>query len=177
MLFLLVYIFALRPQKDIQQRIENRLAEKKQLLESAINASQNETKIQLNEQNVRLRNKLKDFVIDFEDSANLTFDISQIANEKNVASLSIKSNDKKSILTIPDCDYIGEGHIDIGFSAGFNQFATFLNSLERHRPVLFVDQFTITRSRQDESGYQINLKVSVFVKKPEVGKATESNSG
>lgn len=176
-LFLLVYILALRPQKDVQQRTENRLAEKKQLYESALQASQKETKIQLNEQIASLRDRLKDFVIDFEDSANLTFDISKIANEKNVASLSIKGNDKKRISEIPDCNYIGEGHIDIGFSAGFNQFATFLNALERHRPVLFVDQFTITGSRQDKSGYQVSLKVAVYVKKPQASKATESGSG
>ena len=176
-LFLLVYVFVIRAQKDTRQRIENRLAEKKQLHESALQVSQNETKIQLNEQIARLRDKLNDFVIDYEDSANLTFDISNIANEKNVASLSIKGNDKTRITEIPNCDYIGESHIDIDFTAGFNQFATFLNALERNRPVLFVDEFTITNSRQDESGYRVNLKVAVYVKKPQADKATKSGSG
>lgn len=177
LLFLLVFVFVIGPQKNTRQRIENRLAEKKQLHESALQVSQNETKIQLNEQIAGLREKLSDFVIDYKDSANLTFDISNIADEKNVSSLSIKGNDKKRIIEIPNCDYIGESHIDIDFIAGFNQFATFLNALERNRPVLFVDEFTITNSRQIESGYLVNLKVAVYVKKPEADKAKKSGSG
>jgi hypothetical protein len=175
-LFSLVYILVLRSQKDNRERLENRIAEKKQLHESALRASQTETKIHLNEEIGRLRDRLSDFVIDFDNSADLTFDISKIANDKNVASLSIKGNEKM-ISELPNCEYIGEGHIDIGFNAGFNQFATFLNALERHRPVLFVDQFTITNSRRDDLGYQVNLKVSVFVKKTEVGKDGVSGSG
>lgn len=173
-LFLLLYVFVIRPQKYTRQRIENRLVEKKQLYVSALQVSQNETKIRLNEKISHLRDRLNDFVIDYEDSANLTFDISNIADEKNVAALSIKGNDKTRIIEIPNCNYIGESHIDIDFVAGFNQFATFLNALERNRPVLFVDEFTITNSRQDESGYHVNLKVAVYVIKPQDEKDVKS---
>lgn len=176
-LFTLVYVFVIRPQKHTRQRIENRIVEKKQLHESALQASQNETKIRLNEQISALRDRLNDFVIDYEDSANLTFDISNIADEKNVDALSIKSNDKTRIIEIPNCNYIGESHIDIDFVAGFKQFATFLNALERNRPVLFVDEFTITNPRQDKSDYRVNLKVAVYVKKPQDSKAVKSGPG
>jgi len=163
--FLLAYMLVLGPQKNYEKHIENKLAEKKQVHESAIRAAQKETKIQLNEQIERLQSRLKDFVIDFEDSANLTFDISQIANEKNVASFSIKTKDSLGLSTIPECKYICENQIVISFIGGFNQFATFLNALERHRPVLFVDKFTMTRSGQDDSGCQVSLNVAAFVKK------------
>jgi Tfp pilus assembly protein PilO len=164
-IFLLAYMLVLGPQKNYEKRIENKLAEKKQVYESALRAAQEETKIQLNEQTERLQSRLEDFVIDFEDSANLTFDISQIANEKKVASFSIKSKDSRGLLTIPECKYICENHIVISFIGGFNQFAIFLNALERHRPVLFVDKFSITRSGQDDSVYQVSLNVAAFVKK------------
>lgn len=176
-LFLLVYLFVIRPQKHTRQRIENRLTEKKQVYESALQVSQDEMKNRLNEKIARLRDRMNDFVIDYEDSANLTFDISNIADEKKVASLSIKGNDKTRITEIPDCKYIGESYIDIDFVAGFNQFANFLNALERNRPVLFVDEFTITNSRQDESGYRVNLKVAVYVKKPQSDNVANSGSG
>ncbi|MFZ2148056.1 MAG: GspMb/PilO family protein [Sedimentisphaerales bacterium] len=163
--FLLAYMLVLGPQKKYEKHIENKLAERKQVYESALRAAQKETKIRLNEQIERLQSRLQDFVIDFEDSANLTFDISQIANEKEVASFSIKSKDDRGLSTIPECKYISENQIVISFVGGFNQFATFLNALERHRPVLFVDKFTITRSGQDDSGYQVSLNVAAFVKK------------
>jgi Tfp pilus assembly protein PilO len=119
----------------------------------------------LNEQIERLQSRLQDFVIDFENSANLTFDISQIANEKEVASFSVKSKDGRGPSTIPEAKYIRENNIVISFIGGFNQCATFLNALERHRPVLFVDRFSITRSGQDDSACQVSLNVAAFVKK------------
>ncbi len=174
--FLLAYILVLGPQKNLEKSLENKLAERKQVYESAQRAAQKETKIQLNEQIEHLQSRLQDFVIDFEDSANLTFDISQIANEKKVASFSIKSKDIRGLSTIPDCKYICENHIVISFTGGFNQFVTFLNALERHRPVLFVDKFTITRSGQDDSDFEVSLNVAAFVKKQQDGKTADKGS-
>jgi len=163
--FLLAYIVMLGPQRKYEKSIENKLTERKQVYESALKAAQKETKIRLNEQIERLQSRLEDFVIDFENSANLTFDISQIANDKKVASFSIKSKDGWGPSTISEAKYIRENHIVISFIGDFNQFATFLNALEKHRPVLFVDKFSITRSGQDDSAYQVSLNVAAFVKK------------
>ncbi len=163
--FLFAYMLVLGPQKNYKKRIENEIAERKQLYESALRAAQKETKIRLNEEIERLRSRLKDFVIDFEDSTDLTFDISQIANEKKVASFSNKVKKSGGLSPIPDCKYISENHIVVSFIGSFNQFATFLNALERHRPVIFVDKFTITRSGQDTSVYRVTLNVAALVKK------------
>ena len=163
--FLLAYIIMLGPQRNYEKSIENKLTERKLVYESALRAARKETKIRLNEQIERLQSRLEDFVIDFEGSANLTFDISQIANEKKVASFSIKSKDGRGPSTITEAKYIRENHIVISFIGDFNQFAAFLNALEKHRPVLFVDKFSITRSGQDDSVYQVSLNVAAFVKK------------
>ncbi len=164
-LFILASIFVLGPQKSGRKRLDSTLAEKKQEYEFAQRATQEQTKIRLNEQIDGLRDRLKDFVVDFEDSANLTFDIGRIAYEENVSSFSIKHNDKQGISEIPDCISICENHIDISFIAGFNQFATIVNVLERHQPVLFVNEFTISRSNKGQSTYQVSLDVAAFVKK------------
>jgi len=92
-LFLLVYAVVLRPQNRSRQLLERTLDEKKQLYESAQRAAQEQTKIELNEQIDRLRNRVKDFVVDFENSSNLTFAIGQIASEKKVGSFSVKSKE------------------------------------------------------------------------------------
>jgi Tfp pilus assembly protein PilO len=168
--FLLVYFFVLGPQEDYIKQTENKLTEKKQVVESAIRAAREEAKIQQNEQIERLRSRLKDFVIDFEDSANLTFDISQIANEEKVASFGIKTKDSRGLSAIPGCSYICENHFEINFTGGFTQFAIFLNALERHRPVLFVDKFMITSSRLEGAEYQVGLNVTFLVEKPQEGK-------
>ena len=168
-LFLCVYILVLVPQEKSKKYIEKQLAEKKQVYNSVLKIAQEETKIRLNKQIESLRNKLEAFVIDFEDSANLTFDISQIAKEKNVSSFSIRTKNTRKDSAIPNSNYISENRFDISFTANFNQFATFLNALERHRPIVFVDKFTITRPitrpKQDNSGHEVNMSLAVFVRK------------
>ena len=165
LLFVLAVIFILGPQKSGRKRLESTLSEKKQQYEMAQKATQEQTKTRLNEQIEGLQDILMGFVVDFEDSANLTFDIGQIANKEKVSSFSIKHNDKQSVSEIPDCNSICENHIDIGFIAEFNQFATFVNALERHQPVLFVNEFSMTRSNKGQTTYQVSLDVAAFVKK------------
>ena len=174
--FLLAYILVFGPQKNTKKRIESRLAEKKQVYESALRAAQKETEIQLNEQIEHLQSRLKNFVVDFEDSANLTFEISQIADEKKVASFSIKGKDNLVLPGEPVHKYISENHIVINFIGGFNQFATFLNALERHRPALLVEKFTIVRSGQDDSVFRVSLNLAAFVRKQQDDKTTDKRS-
>ena len=167
-LFIIAYLFLLAPQRKAKKQIEQQLAEKEKIYNSAREMAQEETKIKLNEQVKSLQNTLKDFVIDFEDSANLTFDISQIANERNVDSLSIKTRDKQKrrTATKSTLEYIQENHTDISFTASFNQFAALLNALERHRrPVIFVDNFSIMHSRKNITGNEAAMNISFFVKK------------
>jgi hypothetical protein len=176
MLLLVAYLIMLRPQIKSTRNLQNKLAEKKQLYQSAQKAADEQTKIKLNEEIESLRDKLKAFVIDQEDSANLTFDIGQIASREKVSSFSIKSKKNRRVSAVPDSNSISENHIDISFSAGFNQFATFVNALERHRPVLFVNEFSITRSNKDDAAYQVTLDVAAFVKKQQDKEVADQSS-
>lgn len=164
-LFLFVYMLVLSPQEKSEREVEKRLAETKQMYSSILKMVQKETKIRLDEQMERLRDRLGNFVTDFGSSAALTFDISQIANEQKLASFGIRTGDKGRSSAIPGCNYICENRVDISFTAGFNQFATFLNVLERHRPAVFVDGCTITRSDRDGSGHKVSMNLAVFARK------------
>jgi Tfp pilus assembly protein PilO len=171
-LCLLAYGVVLRPQNNSKKRLEKTLAEQKQIYASARRAAQEQTRIQLDEQIERLRDQLKGFVVDLEDSTHLTFDISQMASKENLSSLSVTTRAQSrtsrhgvAVGAKPKTHHINENHIDIKFNAGFRQFATFVNALERHRPVLFIDEFKITRSNQDESVFQVTLDVEAFVRK------------
>ncbi len=166
-LFFFVYMVMFAPQKNSKAQLKKQLEEKKQMYESALKATEKETQIKLREQIEQLRNRLKDFVVNFEDATNLTFDISQIASDKAVTSFNIETSKKDSGGNQTSDKYIFESRIDINFlTAGFNQFAALLNALERHRPVIFVDRFVITRpSEKDSSGRQVKMNLAVFVKK------------
>jgi len=164
--FLFAYLLVLVPQAKSRQLIEEKLLEKKQKYQSVTKAAQEETRTRTRQEIEQLQGRLKDFVVGFEDAANLTFDISQIADQMKLADFSIKGKNAGTTLSLlPNCNYLYESRLEIGFTAGFNQCAAFLNALERHRPVLFVDSFTIERSKQAESSCQASMNVAVFVRK------------
>ena len=166
-LALLAYVAVLAPQARTKKQIEKLLAEKKKMYQAAITASRQETRIQLKEQIEQLQNTLKDFVIDYRESTNLTLDISQIANDRKVSGFSISGRGAggSRAVEIPGCDHIHENRIGIGFDAGFNNFATFLNTLERHKPVVFVDTFRINRLDEAKAANKVEMNLSVFVRK------------
>ena len=168
-LFLAVYMLVLLPQKKQSKRIETQLLETKQRHEAALEAGKEQTRQRLIRQIEQLQEKLGDYTVDSENAANLTFDISQIANEKKVNGFSVRSFDKPGGSLLPDCKQLGENQIDVSFKAGFNQFAEFLNALERHRPVVFINEFSITRARKGTAEHDVAMNLAVFVRKQEAG--------
>ncbi len=164
-LLFFVYMLMVGPQLQTKKQVEKELAEKKQAYASALKAEKEETQNRLKANLKSAQDRLKDFVIDFSESANLTFDISRIANLQRISSFSIKSQDNRGLAEIPNCNYISEGHIEVSFSADFSQFAAFLNALEKHQPVLFAKNMTITRSEQEELKHLAKFGLVVLVKK------------
>jgi len=147
-LLLLVYFIVLGPQSRAKTRLAKDLANKQQSCQEALKASQPQTKAQLSQQVEQLKQRVADFAIDLKDSANLTFDVSRLANEHKIESFSIKSQNTSAYAPAADAPqprFIQEQHVEITFDADFNQFASFLNALERHRPVLFVEKFNVTQ--------------------------------
>ena len=164
-LFLLVYMIMVAPQREYKKQIGQRLAEKKQMYEAALKINQQDARVQLNKQMEQWRDKLKDFVAAPEDLAGLTFDIGQIANDAKVDSFSVKPQGNRGNPGMPDGQYVCENQMNVSFKADFNKFAAFLNAMERHRPVIFVDKFAITRVEQDDLVNQVSMDLSVFVKR------------
>ena len=176
MLSILAYFMVLGPQIQARKRLESEFAEKKQTYEFAQNAAKEETKKRLRRQIEELQNKLGLFVINFKDSTNLSFDISQIAGEKKVTSLTVENKKSNSVNpTVSDPNTILESHISVSFISGFQQFATFLNALERNKPVLFVKEFTVALSNRNDSAYQVKLDVTAFVRKQQVSRETKTS--
>lgn len=166
----LAYVLVFGPQKKLRRQADMELEEKQQMYHAVIKTAQEENRVKLNKQIEELRNKLNCFVTEFEDAANLTFDISQIASDKEVESFRIKSKEKRRhSAAAVESEYIDENHLAVSFTAGFNQFATFLNALERHQPVVFVDRFTITRSKTEDSAHKVSMDLAFFMKKRQEG--------
>lgn len=168
-LFIFVYVLVLKPQSQLKKSLSKELEQKQRDYIAARETSQEETRNRLIFEVEELESKLRQFVADSNGAANLTFDVSRMANENRVLSFSIKARDNKGVFEIPQCSLIGENWIDVSFVSDFRGFAMFLNALERHDPVVFVDTFSISKATRDDVGNKVNMGLSVLVEKGEGG--------
>ncbi len=163
----LFFYFVVSPQLAVKKQLNERSDQAKKKYELAIVAAQEESKNKLAEEVAALKAKLGDYIVEFEDSTNLTFDISRIAAEKQVDSFTVKTTDGSKSQDQLNSKNLQENRIDISFSSDYRKFASFLNALERHSPVIFVDRFKLTRG--DPTSHKVDMDLSIFVKKREKG--------
>ena len=164
---LLLYTCLLIPQQKNKKMIENQLAEKKEAFANIKNLSQSNIAEKLRAEIEDITSMKNNFVAEPEIMNNLTFEIGQIAD-------SLKINAFKIVLRKDGANddqgkwkHIAEKHFAVSFQADYNQFANFLNSLERHKPVVFVDNFKIAKAGKDDEPADVRIGLTVLVKKSE----------
>jgi len=168
-LFIIADFLLFAPQRKKRAQNDRNMQTIKQTYRAALKAAQKENQDRQKQIIKDMQDRLGNFVIDSRDLANIVFDISQIANEKKLGSFTIKTEDNRQNTKIPECSQIRENHIAVSFTGDFFQFAKFLNTLERHKPVVFIDQFNITRAKPNEKGHKVNMKLAVLVKNEKTG--------
>jgi hypothetical protein len=168
------YLIVLAPQESLRRVTESKLAETSRLAQSAREAAEERNKNKLLEQLSDSGNRLKDFVVEIENAANLTFDIGRISSEIRLNSFSSIFTGGEGTLKTDTYKHINTRQISVNFNSSFNKFAMFLNALERNRPVIFVDTFSITRSAEDDSGHKVDMKLAVLVGKDTKTKGLDS---
>ena len=161
----LSYLLVLAPQERRRRMTERKLADTKLLAQSAREAAQERNKNMLLEQLSNSGNRLKDFVIDQENANNLTFDIGRISSDIKLNSFSSIFTGSEGTIKTDKYKHIIARQISVNFNSSFNKFAVFLNTLERSRPVIFIDTFSITRSGESDSGHKVDMKLAVLVGK------------
>ena len=164
-LLFLIHLVVLMPQKNNIKQLEKQIEENKQTFTLALEIGDHGNRRKLEKEIEDLRSELGTFVNAFDDLSNLTFDIRRIAGKGQVDSFSIKTQSGYQGMAIPNCNYICQSRIDTNFLAEFNQFANFINTLERHKPVIFIDTFIIKSGTPQDPGNKAKVNLSVFVKK------------
>lgn len=162
-LFVLIYVLVLSPQKETLNAKKALIAKSDRDFTIATDAFTGATKQRLDKQIRQIREKIDPFASVGGDSSKLAVDLGQIANSLNVTGFSSKGQHEQSVTTLPQCKALGADYIYVSFKGNFNQFARFVNELERHKPVVFVDKFTISRSEQGSFANDIMMVLAVFV--------------
>jgi len=164
-LFALVYYVAIAPQLKVKSQVLKESTEKKRQFESALSAAHEDNKKKLAGEVEELKTRLSDYVSEYEESANLTFSISRIAADKQVGDFTVKTSEQGRVQDALAAKNMQENRVEIAFVSDFLRFVSFLNTLERHQPVIFVDRFKVSRGDQSGTPNKVDMTLSYFVRK------------
>jgi hypothetical protein len=167
--FALVYYVVVAPQLKIKNQVLKESDEKKKQYESAISAAQEDNKKKLAGEVEALKTSLSDYVSEYEESANLTFSVSRIAADKQVDGFTVKTSEQSKAQDAIAAKNLQENRVEIAFESDFLRFASFLNTLERHQPVIFIDRFKLSRGDQTGTPNKVDMTLSYFVRKKQDG--------
>lgn len=163
--FAVFYLLVLIPQTKQRGRIEADYNKAKSEADAAAFASNISQQQKLNQQVETMDARAGDFVFTTADAGNLVFDISKISSEIGLKTFGVSSSGNERISLYDNCRHIFAKRIQVSFNAGFNNFAAFINVLEKHRPVIFVNTFSITRVQQGEAANKVDMELAVLVGK------------
>jgi len=163
--FFLFYLIVLGPQENVRRQTEKRLAEMQRLAQAATDAAGEKNKARLMELVQEAEDTLHRFVAAERSTDSLTLDISQIPSRAVLNAFSISPGSSEQLMKMANCEHVFGKQLSVNFESSFNQFAAFLNALEMNRPVIFIDSFSIARSKEETSDQQVNMTLAVLVSK------------
>ncbi|RKY11911.1 MAG: hypothetical protein DRP65_02805 [Planctomycetota bacterium] len=175
--FVAIHMFLMLPQRKESALLGEKLMQKQLMYDSSKAAAREQARGILTQKVKALKGELDRFVADVDELDKIWFSISGIADEIGVDTFQSRGIDSESYSLIPNCYDIGTASVEVSFSGSFRKFARFVNQLERYEPVVFIDNFTITRSRKEDSPPEAKLILSVFVRVPEEDKIKEEGPG
>jgi len=113
-----------------------------------------------------LQDQLAAYIIEYSNVGREIFEVNQLVSQMNVSSFANKGRATETYRTLPNCYNLGEIPFKVDFNADFNRFAQVVNALKRHAPVVFVDQFSVTRSKSDNINNIVKMNLNLLVKIP-----------
>jgi hypothetical protein len=167
--FIIIYVLLISPQIKVKADLNRQLTDAKRLFDSAVAAANEDNKKKLVAEVDSLKVKISGYAADPAESANLTFDIGRLAGDKQLGSFTVKTPDQAWGSEQIDSKNLQENRVDVSFNSDYKRFAAFLNSLERHRPVIFINRFKLTRGEQGLSSGKADMDLSFYVKKKTEG--------
>lgn len=158
-----VVVFVLVPQRKAIGVVEERIREVEQALVKPKTNGHSSDVSKLKQELSSASATLSRYVISAGQASDLAVDIDNIANQAGVKDLRSTNRMQHSYGPINECRHVREGRIQIDFKSSFSQFAKFINSLERNKPVIFVDSFKIKRSDTDSNRHDVDMVLTFFV--------------
>ncbi|MEN6307430.1 MAG: GspMb/PilO family protein [Anaerohalosphaeraceae bacterium] len=170
-----VYFLILGPQQILLARQSKDFNVSNEQYSLAQIAQRKETKSHLETRLKEETEKAARFVVSSETMSGLTLQISQLASQYNLVDFSTKTRDLGSTFGQDSKAQITDAWLEMSFTCSFNQFITFLNSLERSQPVVFIESAQITRDTDSQNPPRARVLISYLADIPQNNK-TESDA-
>lgn len=162
----IVYFLLLGPQNTLLAKLRKDFVSSNEEYSLAQMAGRPETQNCLEQKAQTLRQKTAYFLVPQDNPGGLILQISQLAarhqlqdfTSRVISSPGSKKTDKSKIT---------EAWMELNFSGNFPQIASFINSLERNEPVVFIENIIINRGKEADGMPSANVQISYLTQKPE----------
>ncbi|HOK65736.1 MAG TPA: GspMb/PilO family protein [Anaerohalosphaeraceae bacterium] len=157
------YTLVLTPQTERLKAVHQDLTVSSDRVSVARLASQPDTQQRQQELLNELQQRIDDFLVPSGKQDKVLFEISRLANTAGLSEYAGKT--REDVWAAEDSGQTKLKRIwqTITFRGTFQQFASFVNALERSRPTVFVESASIERSRQQSKLHSAKLLVSFLI--------------
>jgi hypothetical protein len=157
------YTMVLSPQAERLKKVHQELAASNDRVSIARLASQADTQQRQMNLLAELQQRIDDFLVPAGKQDKVLFEITRLANTLGLSEYAGKT--REEVWNAENAEQAKLKRIwqTITFRGTFQQFASFVNALERSRPAVFVESAAIERSRQDSKLHSAKLLVSFLI--------------
>jgi Tfp pilus assembly protein PilO len=171
--FVLAFLFVIKPQMNEKKTLQSKYQEIKAEADTARLNAQDSKRRELQEQIDAMKSQLDRFVMaskdDIQDLVTIVGDMSE-----GIGLEAFNPWSGGEIGAFSECKSVFGQSIDVTFNATFDEFAKFLNMLERYKSVVFVDTFSITSSSEENAKHKVEMNLAVLVEKPTAARGGRS---
>jgi hypothetical protein len=172
-LCVLGYLFFLQPQANRYKTVHQELTASNDRVSVARMAALEDTRHRQADLLVELQARLGEYLVTPDQQDRVLFEISRLANTYGLADYAGKSRQDLWGAEEGEQVKVQRMWLTLTFEAPFQQFAAFINAMERNAPTVFVESAGIERSRENPKQHRAKLLVAFFTR-PETKAASKT---
>jgi hypothetical protein len=169
----MIYFLVLGPQNILMARLQKEFVSSNENYNLAQTAGRPETRANMEQKLQDISRKAAYFVVPPEKSSELILQISQLAAKQQLQDFTSRTVSVPSVANKNDNATIADTWLELQFAGSFPQIASFINSLERNDPVIFIENMSLHRGTQAATLPTATVQISYFTEIPQMTK-TES---
>jgi hypothetical protein len=162
-LFGAVFLLCYLPQHELTAQVQYRFQESSREAAIAKQAASAEANELIEQQARQALEKLGAFTVSSDRVSSLVFEIGRMADSLKLQGYSSKYLDlPMRSVKAAEPRLLSEAWLSVEFSGSYEQFARFVNLLERNQPAVFVEKAFVTRGQTENENCRFQLELSIL---------------